>query len=167
MPCWGPRLASAMAVSKLRHRLELPDDPALGSGNHENDVVHDGMLVVAGLTAVENLQIVFGRIVQFDDVAFGRIENRVYFVILVEIARGQTTVPLALDGVFQPLVRGRFKQAVQGSGGVRLQGLRQICPGEFVVAKDGAFGQGLDLSRNGFSSIQSYVWSRVGGCGIK
>src|ERR1043166_5474468 len=104
MPCWEPRLASARAASKLRHGLELPDDPALGSGNHQHDVVHDGMLVVDGLAAVENLQIVFGGVVQFDDVAFGRIEYGVYFVILVEISRSQTTMPLALDSVFQPLV---------------------------------------------------------------
>src|ERR1051326_3529647 len=157
MPCWEPRLASARATSKLRYGLELPDNPALSSGNHQDDVVHDGMLVVDGLASVENLQIVFGSVVQFDDVAFGRIENRVYFMILVEIARSQTTMPLALDSVFQPRVCSRFKQAVQGRDGVRLQGLRQICPGEFVVAKDGAFGQRLDLSRRGLGGIQSYV----------
>ena len=153
----GAPVGVGNSASKLWHGLELPDDPALCSGNHQYDIVHDGMLIVDGLAAVENLQIVLGGVVQFDDVTFRRIEYRVYFVILVEISRSQTSMPLVLHSIFQPLVCCRFKQAVQRRGGVRFQGLRQICPGEFVVAKDGAFGQGFDLSRSGFRSVQSYV----------
>ena len=57
--------------SKLLNCLELSHNPAIGAGRHQHHVMHNRVLAVDGLAAIQDLIVVFGRIVKFDHVAFG------------------------------------------------------------------------------------------------
>ena len=46
------------------------------------------------LLAIQDLKIVFGRVVKFDYVAFGSVENGVHFVALIRITRANAALPL-------------------------------------------------------------------------
>src|SRR5436190_21122657 len=58
----------AGCLSELRNRLELAYNPAVGSWGHEDDVMHGSVFAVNSLVPIENLQVVFGSVVQFDHV---------------------------------------------------------------------------------------------------
>ena len=98
------------------------------------------MLVVDRLAPIENLKSVFCGIVEFDDVAFGSIEDSFHFVILIEIAGGNAAAPLAGDRFVEPCAGGACKQTAERCGRVGFQGLLKIHPCELVVAEKGALG---------------------------
>ena len=57
------------------------------------------MLVVNRFASIQNLQIVFGRVVKFDHIAFGGIENSIEFVVLIEIAGSEPATTLRFSTV--------------------------------------------------------------------
>src|ERR1700736_1738211 len=88
----GSTAVGVVRSSKLGNRLQLADHPAVGTRRHQHDIVHNHMFVVDGFTAVKNLQIVVGGVMQFDHVAFGSIKNSFDLMILVEVARAEAAV---------------------------------------------------------------------------
>src|SRR5690242_14363753 len=81
--------------SELRDGLELADNPSVGTRSHEHDVAYDCVLTMNSPATIQNLKIVIGGVVQLNDVAFRSIKDGFHFVILIEVAGGQTVAPLA------------------------------------------------------------------------
>src|SRR6202020_585191 len=90
------------AASKLRYCLKMPNYPAVSARSHEDYVAHDNMLVVDDFSAIENLQLIVGGVVQFHNVAFGGIEHGFHMMILSDIPLAETRPLLAKDGLPQP-----------------------------------------------------------------
>ena len=64
----------------------MSNHPAVCAGSHEDDVLHDHMLVVDDFVAADDLHLVFGGVLQLHDVAFRSVEDGFEIVDLVQIA---------------------------------------------------------------------------------
>ena len=56
--------------------------------------MHDGMFVVDAFATIQNFQIVFSGIMQFDHIAFRSIEDRLELVTLICVAGSQPILEL-------------------------------------------------------------------------
>src|ERR1700733_6661944 len=74
--------------------LQLPNDPAIGTGSHQHDIMSFDALIVDFVIAVNNLKFVLCGVMQFDHVSFWGIEDGFNFVTLIEIARAHATAAL-------------------------------------------------------------------------
>ncbi len=61
---------------ELGDGLKLPDYPSVGGGRHEDQVVHHRVLAVNCLAPIEDLQVIFGGIVELNHIAFRSIKDR-------------------------------------------------------------------------------------------
>jgi len=99
--------------SKVLNCLELSHNPAIGTGRHQHHVVHNRVLAVDRFAPIQHLIVIFGRVVKFDHVAFGRIEDRVDFMRLILITRGDAALSLRAHLVLERSVGVACKKSVQ------------------------------------------------------
>ena len=76
--------------SELGHSLQLANDPTIGAGGHEHDVVHDYALVMDSGVSVAYLRFILSGVVQLHDIAFGRVEHHLQPMALIQISLAQT-----------------------------------------------------------------------------
>src|ERR1700727_1511654 len=120
------------------------------------------MLVVDCLAAVEDLQVVVGSVVKFDDITLRSVEDGLKLVRLIEITRGQAAPPLAAYCIIQPSTRWAGKQCIQRAGRIGFQCQVQVYPGELVIAQNAALGQALYGSWACFAGVKGDLRSRIG-----
>src|SRR5581483_1420214 len=83
-------------ASESRNSLQLTDNPAVGARCHQHHVVHDRMFAVNAFAAIEDLEIVFGRIMQFENVSLWRVKDGFQLVGLVLIAATKAVLLLSI-----------------------------------------------------------------------
>src|ERR1700757_3341000 len=99
--------------SELRYRLELADHPPVCTRRHQHHIVHNRMLIVDGLAAVVDFKVVLGRVVQFDHITYGSVEDGIEFMPLVQVSRGDSASLMAAYNFSQPVIRSAGKKTVQ------------------------------------------------------
>src|SRR5258708_11544952 len=149
--------------SKLRHGLQLPNYPTIGARCHEDDKVHDDMLIVDNLSAIGDLQLILSGIVQLHDIAFRGIEHRFQPVILIYMPLAEAGVLLCVYSLKQLLFCVSRKRPLQRIRGIELESLSHTRPCETIVAKDPLLGQAFDLPGAGIPQIDLHFNRGVGG----
>src|SRR4051812_31482172 len=135
--CDSGWLASA-GGSKVLNCLELPYNPAVSTGRHQDNVVHHRMLVVNRLSSIQDLIVVLGCVMQLNDVALRGIEHGFNFMSLIRIVRRQTVPALAADLVREPGVRLSDKKTIKWRPRILLQCFGEIGPGKLVIPEQRA-----------------------------
>jgi hypothetical protein len=148
--------------SKLGHGLQLPNHPTIGSGRHEDDKVHDDMLIVDDLSSIRNLELILGGIVQLHDIAFRRVKHHLQPVTLICVSLPDAGVLLFGYSLEKFLLCLACERALQRISGAELESLNHTRPCETIVAKDPLLGQAFDLARTGFLRIEFHFDRRVG-----
>jgi len=154
----GWRLAT---LSELRNSLQMTDDPAIGPRCHQYNIMHYRVFAMYAFAAVQNLEIVFRRIVQLENVAFWGIENGLQFVVLIRIARSCPIFLLTIYFARKARVRLANEKTVERSQRIRLECYRQIAPRELVVTQNGILCESFHLTRASLRNIQGCARSGV------
>src|SRR5258706_13686254 len=141
------------AQSKLWHSLQLPNHPTIGARSHEYHEVHEDMLIMDDLAAIQNLQLILRGIVQFHDIAFGSVKHRFQPVILIHIALAEAGVLLFGYSLQELPFYFSGKRSLQRIRSIELKSLGHARPRQAIVPKDCPFGQALHRPRGGFLHI--------------
>src|SRR5271156_5220993 len=96
------------------------------------------MFLLNSLSAVQNLKLILGGIVQLHDIAFRSIEDRCQLVLLIHISLTETGALLTGDCFPEPSLGFAGERSLQRIEGVDLQRLSHAVPREAIVAKDSA-----------------------------
>jgi hypothetical protein len=115
------------------------------------------VLIVNSLLGVQHLPLIFGSIVQFDEVALGRIKHSFQMVILPAKPLAQTRTLLAGNSFRQLLLCFSGKRSLQRVESVELQRLGDARPRQAIVAEDSALRQAFDCARPGLVCIQLHL----------
>jgi hypothetical protein len=91
------------AISELRHSLQMADHPAIGSGRHEHNVMHYDVFLVDQFSAVQDLKLILGRVVQLYHIALRGIKNGLHFVILIDVSLTEAGALLARNTLAERL----------------------------------------------------------------
>lgn len=99
---WGgrtrtPRLSIGLRLLKLRYGLQISNQPTIGAGSHEHDIVRDNVFFVDDLSFIQKLQLVFSRVVEFNGIAFGGVKYRVQMMSLICVTAAEAGTLLAYN----------------------------------------------------------------------
>ena len=76
------------------------------------------VLFLDDLSAIQNLELKIGRIVEFYHIAFGRVKNRFDFMVLINVPAAETGLLLAHDGLPEPRLGLASERPVQRPKGI-------------------------------------------------
>src|ERR1700731_4635849 len=103
---------------ELLDALQVAYQPTISAWRHQDNIMRGDVLFLDDLSGIQNLKLKIGRIVEFDHIAFGRVKNRLDFMVLIKVPAAETDLLLAHDGLPEPCLCLTGERTVQRPNGI-------------------------------------------------